>query len=113
MLDLGRIANATLGGLKSISLIADAVIGDVFSDVDFKVIRERARSVEQNDKRDRLREVVRNVASLTALAGTPDEDGEITKLREMLERRTAALAQTRGVLFHALYSSVQQVYTAN
>jgi hypothetical protein len=113
MLDLANIANATLAGLKSISLIADVVIEDVFSAVDFKVIRERIRSVEQSDKRDRLREVVRNIAALTALAEAPDEDGEIAKLRETVKQRTAALAQTRGDLFHALYSSVQQVYTAN
>jgi DNA repair exonuclease SbcCD ATPase subunit len=113
MLDLAKIGNDTLAGLKSIAMIAGAVSGKSLTDVDFKAIREHIRNVEQGDKRDRLRDVVMRVAALGALAATADEENEIRQMREALGRRGIALGQTKGVLFYNLYSSVQQVYAGN
>ena len=112
-LDFGAIGEAALAALKSTPLIAGAIAATSFVDVDFEAIRSAIRKAEASDKRERLAQVLRHTSALEGLAPAATEQDETKELRASVERRLAALAATRGTLFHELYSVVHELYDQN
>jgi hypothetical protein len=109
-LDTAAIGRSAFDALKSTPIIAAAVSVSNFSELDFEAVRTAIKKAEASEERDRLSRVVRNMNVLEGLATTAGEETEKTELREAIERRIADLAETRGVLFHELYSAVKQLY---
>lgn len=109
-LDLDAIGAAVVVALNAVPVVAAAISVTSFVDVNFETIRAAVKKAEASDKRDRLALVLRHITSLENLCAVSTEDAEKKKLRAALEARLAALAKTRGALFHELYSVVQKLY---
>lgn len=112
-LDFEDIGGAALAALKSVPLIAGAITGTSFFDVDFETLRTTIKIAEASDKRERLAQILRYTGVLNGLAPEGTEEDEKKKLRVSLEKHSAALAGTRGALFHELYLIVQKLYDNN
>jgi hypothetical protein len=109
-LDLEAIGTAAVDALNAVPVVATAISVKSFVDVNFEAIRTAVKKAEASAERDRLALVLRHITVLEDLAPASVEDDEKNELRGSLEKRLAALGETRGVLFHELYSVVQKLY---
>jgi hypothetical protein len=109
-LDLDAIGATAMTALNAVPVIQAAISATSFADVDFEAIRAAVKKAEASEKRDQLAAVLRHIAALDGLAPASTEDEEKKRIRTTVEKRLAALSETRGALFYDLYSVVQKLY---
>lgn len=108
-INIVTVIDRATAALSGVALLTSEFKGHTLMDVFFETLAERVKSAEGGENRERLANVVRQIAELQALAPAAAEPGERGRLSALMTERDRALEGTRGEMFERLYRAVQTV----
>ena len=109
-LDTSKIAAGAVHALAGVPLLESVCQRATLDQLDFAKISTLIKAAEKSEDQDRLKSIIREIASLEGIAPLASEAAERQRLLELCRAKEIALTATRGGSFHNLYTAVRQVF---